>query len=117
MTDLFDDTHPVILEDDRVLLRLLQRADYSHLLPFSLHEPELWKYALVSGEGEEGLQHYINIAVQEYELKREFPFIVFDKRKNAYAGSTRFYDINLPFQNHSAGIYMVWKSIPGNRVK
>jgi N-acetyltransferase len=31
--------------------------------------------------------------VQNLQDKKEFPFIVFDKQANRYAGSTRFYDI------------------------
>ncbi len=103
MTDLFDVTNPIVLEDERVFLRLLKREDYNHLLPFALHEPELWKYSLLTGEGEKGLYNYIQNALKEYELQHEFPFIVFDKKVNAFAGSTRFYDINIPYKTIQLG--------------
>ena len=83
------------LEDDCVLLRPLRTDDVRHLLPFSLNEPGLWKYSLLPVAGEENLQNYIQIALKGREEEKEYPFIVYDKRKTAYAGSTRFYDIQL----------------------
>jgi RimJ/RimL family protein N-acetyltransferase len=93
MLEKFDCTKNYILEDDRVLLRPLQQEDKIHLLPFSLNEPYLWKYSLVGAEGEEGLQNYMNITFKARDEGKEYPFIVFDKLTNEYAGSTRFYDI------------------------
>ena len=83
------------LEDDCVLLRPLRTDDVQHLLPFSLNEPGLWKYSLLPVAGEENLKNYIQIALKGREEEKEYPFIVYDKRKSAYAGSTRFYDIQL----------------------
>ena len=93
MLEKFDCTKNYVLEDDRVLLRPLQQEDKIHLLPFSLNEPYLWKYSLVGAESEEGLQNYMNITFKAREEGKEYPFIVFDKLTNEYAGSTRFYDI------------------------
>lgn len=84
---------PVILENERVLLRPLEESDFQHLLPFSLHEPEIWKYGLLTAAGEENLRNYLAGAVKNREEKKEYPFIIFDKKANRYAGSTRFYDI------------------------
>jgi hypothetical protein len=54
----------VILEDEFVLLRPLQETDLEHLLPFSMNEPELWKFSLVRANGKENLEHYIQIAMK-----------------------------------------------------
>lgn len=83
----------IILEDERVLLRPLLAADIEHLLPFALNEADIWKYSLVSPAGEEGMKNYITTTLQYKAAGTEFPFIVFDKQTNSYAGSTRFYDI------------------------
>lgn len=83
----------IILEDERVLLRPLLAADIEHLLPFALNEADLWKYSLVSPAGEEGMKNYISTTLQNKAAGTEYPFIVFDKQTNRYAGSTRFYDI------------------------
>ena len=83
----------IFLKMDCVILRTLQPEDKIHLLPFSLNEKYLWKYSLVGAEGEDGLQNYLDIAFKAKDEGKEYPFIVFDKRTNDYAGSTRFYDI------------------------
>ncbi|MFN5415590.1 MAG: GNAT family N-acetyltransferase [Flavobacteriia bacterium] len=81
------------LENEKVLLRPILESDYEHLLPFSLNEPELWKFSLVQANGEENLKKYIQAAIQNRINEKEYPFIVFDKIKHKYAGCTRFYDV------------------------
>ncbi len=83
------------LEDDIVLLRPLKIDDINNLLPFALYEPELWKYSLTSAAGEDNLIKYVRTAIQARSEKKEYPFIVFDKRTKRYAGCTRFYDIQI----------------------
>jgi RimJ/RimL family protein N-acetyltransferase len=84
-----------LLEDDCVLLRPLQVDDWQNLLYFAEHEQDIWQYSLVSVAGETNLKAYINSALAAREAQKEYPFIVFDKRTQQYAGSTRFYDIQL----------------------
>lgn len=98
MNEDFNPSKNYILEDERALLRPLQPGDEKYLLPFSLNEPYIWKYSLISAAGEDGLKKYLNLALKGRASGKEYPFIVFDKLKNEYAGSTRFYDINIPFQ-------------------
>ena len=85
----------IILEDERALLRPLQEDDLEHLLPFALNETEIWSYSLTIPAGKEGMKEYIDTTVAEREAKKEYPFIIFDKTNNSYAGSSRFYDIQL----------------------
>lgn len=99
----FSFTDKIILEDDVVLLRPLETTDIEHLGPFALNEPGLWKYSLVAPVGIEGMQQYIDTAVSAREAGREYPFIVYDKRQQAYAGSTRFYDIQLAYATMQLG--------------
>ena len=103
MAEIFSTDEDYILEDDRALLLPLQKEDFVHLLPFALNEPDTWKYSLISAAGKEGLQNYMNLAFEAKASGKEYPFIVFDKRTNEYAGSTRFYDINLPFKTLQLG--------------
>ena len=103
MPEQFDCTKKYVLEDDRVMLRPLQQEDYIHLLPFSLNEPELWKYSLITPAGKEGLQNYMNITFAGRNEGKEYAFIVFDKQTNEYAGSTRFYDIQNELQTVQLG--------------
>jgi N-acetyltransferase len=100
---MFDFLNPPILENERVLLRPLEAADEEHLLPFALNEPEIWTYSLISAAGAEALNAYIRAALLAKAEKKEFPFIVFDKKTQKYAGSTRFYDIQAAHQTTQLG--------------
>ncbi|MEP7317450.1 MAG: GNAT family protein [Panacibacter sp.] len=100
---VFNAADDYILEDDTVLLRPVEKIDYENLLPFSLQEPDLWKFSLVTAAGEEGLKNYMQIALDARTAEKEYAFIVFDKRTKEYAGSTRFYDINIPFKTLQLG--------------
>lgn len=100
---VFDFEKDYILQDEMVLLRPLQLDDYKYLLEYSINEPETWFYSLVGADGAENLKNYISIAVANRSNKIEYPFIVFDKRTNEYAGSTRFYDLNFNFKSLQLG--------------
>ena len=113
MTEKFECRNNYVLEDDRVMLRPLQQEDMIHLLPFALYEPELWKYSLVSAAGEEGLKNYLEITFKAREEGKEYPFIVFDKRTDEYAGSTRFYDIQTELQTLQLGYTWYGKKFQG----
>jgi N-acetyltransferase len=93
----------VILEDERVLLRPLAESDFELLLPFAMNETELWKYSMVSPAGSEGMKAYIESSLKNRAAGTEYPFIVFDKKQNKYAGSTRFYDIQQPLLTTQLG--------------
>lgn len=89
----FDTSQTHVLENERVLLRPLQQTNFENLLPFALNEPEIWRYSSKTAGSAYLLKKYIEEALAGREAGREYPFIVFDKTLNAYAGSTRFYDI------------------------
>jgi RimJ/RimL family protein N-acetyltransferase len=78
-----------------------------------MNEPETWEYSLVGADGKENLENYIQIALQAKENKTEFPFIVLDKKSGKYAGSTRFYDINLGFKSLQLGYTWYGKNFRG----
>jgi len=113
MSFVFDTGKDHILENDCVLLRPLQANDCNNLLVFSLNEPELWKYSLVKVAGEENLRNYINTALTARSEGKEYPFIVFDKRTQEFAGSTRFYDIQLSQKTLQLGYTWYGKKFHG----
>lgn len=113
MDNHFDPTKDYVLEDDCVLLRPLTEEDCNNLLLFSLHEPEIWKYSLVPVAGEENLKNYIHTALQARRDGKEYPFIVFDKRTQEFAGSTRFYDIQLSQKTLQLGYTWYGKKFQG----
>jgi RimJ/RimL family protein N-acetyltransferase len=103
MTLNFDPKAEYLLEDERVLLRPLKESDIEFLLPFALNEPDTWKFSLTSAKGAEGMKSYISKTLTARTEGKEYPFIVFDKVTNEYAGSTRFYDIQPDFQTLQLG--------------
>ena len=103
----------ITLENEKVLLRPLEISDIDHLLEFSLHEPEIWKYSLAQGSGKENMIKYIYDAVLARASNKEYSFIVLDKIKNKYAGSTRFYDIQLAYKTIQLGYTWYGKEFQG----
>jgi len=103
MTLNFDPNANYVLEDERVLLRPLAASDYEHLLHFALTEPTTWTYSHRSAKGENGMRQYIDDAIANKVAGKEYPFIVFDKQTQSYAGSTRFYDILPSYQTVQLG--------------
>lgn len=94
------------LENDHVLLRALQESDLVHLTPFAEQEQDLWQYSLMPINGVADLQDYMRAALVGRAAGKEFPFIIYNKNLQQYAGSTRFYDIQ--FQQHSLQIGYTW---------
>ena len=80
-----------VLEDDYVKLTPLKAGHIEYLLDIS-KEPNLWTYFLEKGDGVKNLTNYISSTIHEKKLLKEYPFVVFDKIKKQYAGTTRFYD-------------------------
>lgn len=110
------DFHPknhYSLENEVVLLRPLKLDDFEHLLPFSIHEPDLWKYSLLPANGEKNLRHYLEKALLDQNNLTALPFIVFDKRTEEYAGSTRFYDIQSIHSTTQMGFTWYGKKFQG----
>ncbi|MFE3848609.1 GNAT family N-acetyltransferase [Flavobacterium sp. LB3P45] len=113
ITAILEFPQNTILENEAVLLRPLQESDIENLLEFSINEPDTWEYSLVRANGKENLENYIQIALKAKQNKTEFPFIVFDKKTGKYAGSTRFYDISLPFKTLQLGYTWYGKNFRG----
>lgn len=110
----FNCNEDYVLENERVRLRPLNITDFENLLHFSLNEPELWKFSLVSGSSAEGLYKYIQLAIDARKEGKEYPFIVFDKLTNSYAGSTRFYDVQLMQKTLQLGYTWYGKDFQGS---
>jgi RimJ/RimL family protein N-acetyltransferase len=103
---MFDFNKDYILENDKVKLIPLKHSDYENLVQFAIEEPELWTYSLMQANSSEKMKAYIEHALKARDEKKEYPFIVFDKTTNRFAGSTRFYDIQL--NNESLQLGFTW---------
>lgn len=109
----FDFNQDYMLEDARVLLRPLAPGDLNHLVHFSIDEPEIWQYSLIPAVGKENLANYLQAALDHRAAQKEYPFIVFDKKQGKYAGSTRFYDIQLDNKTMQLGYTWYGKDFQG----
>lgn len=103
MNTHIDFTSDYILENANVLLRPLRLSDLVNLMKFSIEEPDLWKYSLQTGAGAANMQQYIKTAELGRGQQKEYAFIVFDKNRKEFAGSTRFYDIQPAFSTLQLG--------------
>lgn len=81
------------LENDYVKLTLLDLSNYKYLSEIA-EEKDLIFYSPNAIAPPEKLREYVQNAVDEYYNKTAIPFIIYDKKKQAYAGSTRFGLIN-----------------------
>jgi len=99
----FDFSQPIKLENERVILRPLEQNDFTYLLPFSKNEGDLWNFSLTPAAGAKNLQTYIDTALVAKDKLQAYPFVVFDKKTQKTAGSTRFYDIQITHSVLSLG--------------
>lgn len=81
------------LENDYVKLSLLDLSNYEYLLDIA-QEKDLIYYSPNDISTPDALKEYVQIAVDGYYHKTTIPFIIYDKKKQAYAGSSRFGLIN-----------------------
>ncbi|MEZ5047471.1 MAG: GNAT family N-acetyltransferase [Chitinophagaceae bacterium] len=92
---MIDFNEDYILENNIVCLSPLRLEDIEKLNHFSINEPDLWTYSLLQANTPEKMEMYIKNAIEGRKNEHSYPFLVFDKRSNEVAGSTRFYDIQI----------------------
>ena len=109
----FDFKKNIILENDKVLLKPLEKKDFKNFIYFTENEPEIWEYSLLQLNTKENLKKYIAFALDNRKQKKSYAFAVFDKIKNKYAGSTRFYDYNEYHKTVSIGYTWYGKEFRG----
>ena len=102
----FDCNFNYVLENERVRLEPLNGNNNTQLLHFAINEPNIWTFSIVPMAGERNFKKYIAEALFCKAHNTCYPFIVFDKKTQEYAGSTRFYDIQL--NNKSLLIGSTW---------
>jgi len=103
---MIDFNEEYILENSLVRLTPLKIDDLNNLVHFATNEPELWTHSLIQANSPEQMKSYIEKALEGRKDKNSYAFLVLDKRKNQYAGSTRFYDIQV--NNASLQLGFTW---------
>ncbi|MFV0571834.1 MAG: GNAT family N-acetyltransferase [Xanthomarina gelatinilytica] len=81
------------LENNHVKLTLLDLSNYKHLQNIASEE-DLIYYSPSDISTPGTLKEYVQTAVDGYYHKTTIPFIIYDKTKQGYAGSTRFGQID-----------------------
>jgi N-acetyltransferase len=81
------------LEDSVALLRPLGIKDVEQLLPVASREEDLLQYSPKPVYNHSLLREYVVNAIHGREMGARYSFSVFDKVRNAYAGSTSFLNI------------------------
>jgi len=101
-----------ILENESVKLLPLQAFHIKELVEVSQDE-SIWKYFLEKGNGIDNLTKYIANTVNNRNSGREYTFAIYDKIKNQYAGTTRFYDYSADIQTIKLGHTWIGKDFQG----
>jgi len=111
----FDYSNDYILENGFVKLSPLKLEHVNELLEIS-NDSTIWTYLLEKGSGIENLTNYVQATVNNRKLKKEYPFVVFDKVTNRYAGTTRFYEYVTDLKCIKLGHTWYGKDFRGSRL-
>ena len=89
-------TPDLILQNDRVRLEPLTQEHIAPLTPLATRYPDLLQYSPPQFGTEAHLVEYVeaNMALRDKELK--YPWAIFDKKVDAYAGCTSLLNISAP---------------------
>lgn len=91
----FDEAFPdnLILEDERISLRLLSTYDFEQLKDIS-KDDHIWTYFTKELSSENELRQWIREALTDKENQRRFPFAIVEKSTQQICGSTSFGNIS-----------------------
>ncbi len=92
----------VVLENDRTRLEPLAESHYESLLPIALKR-EIWEFTSADIKSEEDFRNYFNTALQERKDGNAYPFAIYDKLHNQYAGCTRYGNISFAHKRMEIG--------------
>ena len=103
-TDFFE--REIILEDERARLEPLTPKHFEALMAIALSNRDIWKFTLANITDEKSFANYFHTALKERENKTAYPFAMFDKKENRYAGCTRY--ANISFKDKRLEIGWTW---------
>jgi RimJ/RimL family protein N-acetyltransferase len=94
-----------ILENDRVLLQPLTLENFEELISIA-SQNNLVQYSPSNISTHASLKDYVETAIKQLNNGTSIPFIIYDKHVKAYAGSTRY--MNMNFKNKVLHIGSTW---------
>jgi RimJ/RimL family protein N-acetyltransferase len=89
---LFSDN--IILQNDVVLLRPLEKADYELFKEIAFN-PQIWKYNVTSASNKNELHKWIDQALESKKNNIRYPFTIIDIKSERILGSTSIGNISL----------------------
>ena len=92
----------IILENNRARLEPLQLHHIEELWPIAA-QPSLWEFTSANIQTYSDFEAYVNKALHEKKLGNCYPFAVYDKANNCFAGSTRYGNISLEHKRVEIG--------------
>jgi RimJ/RimL family protein N-acetyltransferase len=93
------------LENDRVLLQPLTLENFEELISIA-SQNNLVQYSPSNISTRASLKDYVETAIKQLNNGTSIPFIIYDKHEKAYAGSTRY--MNMNFKNKVLHIGSTW---------
>lgn len=105
----------IILENEAVKLSLLTLDNYRELIPVASEE-KLILFSPSDIETPESLKNYVQIALEQQQQKTAIPFIIYDKKRKSYAGSTRYMNIDLKNKVLHIGSTWIGREFQGSGV-
>lgn len=111
LSELF--SQQITLENEWVKLEPLTLNHLEALITVGLHA-DIWKFTLDKIENKGDLKKYLQTAIAEREAKQSYPFAIFDKKTNQYAGCTRYYDILASHKCLEIGYTWIGKGFQGS---
>lgn len=82
-----------VLENEIARLMPLTLENFQHLYLVA-SEHKLVQYSPAAIETREGLKNYVEKALEQHKNRQSIPFIIYDRRNEKYAGSTRYMHID-----------------------
>jgi N-acetyltransferase len=101
--EFFEQNH--VLQNERARLEPLTEKHFELLLPIAMHS-ELWEFTGAKVRSEADFKRYFDAALAEKRVGNSFPFAIYDKQHNQYAGCTRYG--NISFLNKRVEIGWTW---------
>ncbi|WP_400076531.1 GNAT family N-acetyltransferase [Winogradskyella sp. R77965] len=101
-----------VIENKRVKLMPLQKSHIKDLIKISKDE-SIWIYFFEHGKDLESLTKYVESAIANRKLNKEYPFVIYDKKSNQFAGSTRLYEYSEDLGTIKLGHTWIGKDFQG----
>lgn len=90
----FDFTENIVLQNETVLLRPMTGEDAVHLQTVATTNDDLVLYSPYQIHTPEFLQQFVSDSLVDRQRGFRYPFVIFDKQENLYAGSTSIANVS-----------------------